>query len=124
MLEKLKAEGSGILNWALEGYKIYQQEGLKLPEEVQGATKEYRVASDVCEEFLRDRIINDGSDIGSTKLYQAFKYWFLSNYNQRELMSQISVSKRLNKLSYKQVRRNDGRYFQNIGRIIQEDHLM
>ena len=40
--DKLRAERSGILNWALEGCLEWQREGLGEPEEVRLATEEYR----------------------------------------------------------------------------------
>ena len=36
---------SGILNWCIEGYRLYKAEGLDEPEEVKTATEEYRVES-------------------------------------------------------------------------------
>ena len=40
--DKLRAERSGIFNWALEGCLEWQREGLGEPEEVRLATEEYR----------------------------------------------------------------------------------
>ena len=37
---------SGILNWCLEGFKMYMQEGLDMPDSVENATREYRQQSD------------------------------------------------------------------------------
>ena len=32
---------SGILNWCLEGFRLYMTEGLDMPDSVENATKEY-----------------------------------------------------------------------------------
>lgn len=45
--EKLQAEGSGILNWCLEGYRDWRREGLNPPDEVRGAGDEYRKDMDI-----------------------------------------------------------------------------
>jgi phage/plasmid-associated DNA primase len=46
--EKLKAEASGILNWALAGLKNYVYRGCKLPpcKAVEDATAKYRKEMD------------------------------------------------------------------------------
>src|SRR5215472_622486 len=44
--EKLKAEGPGILNWAIQGCLKWQQEGLEAPQAVAEATEAYAVESD------------------------------------------------------------------------------
>lgn len=50
--EKLTAELSGILNWALEGCLEWQRDGIGEPIEVTEATAEYRDESDPLKEFL------------------------------------------------------------------------
>jgi putative DNA primase/helicase len=104
-----------------EGWKLYRTEKLKLPEEVRGATELYREVLDVCKDFLKDRIVNDGSDIGSTKLYQAFKSWFTTTHNQHQQpMSQKMFSTRLEQLGYHIERRRDGSCFCGVGRLAQD----
>ena len=44
---------SGILNWCLEGFRLYQKEGLKMPESVASATQEYRDRSDRISMFTK-----------------------------------------------------------------------
>jgi len=51
---KLIAELPGILNWALEGLKDYLKVGLKTPEAVTKATKEYRQENDSIESFIAE----------------------------------------------------------------------
>jgi putative DNA primase/helicase len=41
LVEELKAEAPGILNWALEGLKEWMAQGLNPPEEVRAATADY-----------------------------------------------------------------------------------
>jgi putative DNA primase/helicase len=51
--EKLKAEGAGILRWAVLGCIEWAEIGLQEPDEVIDATREYRQESDVFGDFLK-----------------------------------------------------------------------
>jgi putative DNA primase/helicase len=50
--DKLKAEASGILAWAVRGCLEWQQEGLGEPESVKAATAEYRASQDTLGAFF------------------------------------------------------------------------
>ena len=52
---------SGILNWAVEGYKLYKAEGLEEPDEVKAATAQYRQDSDRISQFI-DSWLEEGRD--------------------------------------------------------------
>ena len=76
LLDKLRAEGAGILNWAIEGCLAWQLEGLEPPAAVQQATKGYREESDVLMPFLDDCcLIDSGAFIESSKLWIAYMKW-------------------------------------------------
>ncbi len=53
LLEKLKAEGSGILNWALNGLRKWQQGGLAIPQSITAATAAYRDEQDIIGDWVR-----------------------------------------------------------------------
>lgn len=76
LLEKLKGEASGILSWLVRGCLAWQREGLKPPETVLVATKEYRVGEDMIEQFLSDRCLT-GTDhkAQAGPLYTAYLVW-------------------------------------------------
>ena len=76
LLQKLKVEGSGILNWMLEGYSAYQRQGLALPAKVNAATQAYREEQDVVGEW-RSEHCNSGPGLVCTKddAYKAYAYW-------------------------------------------------
>jgi len=120
--EKLRQEGPGILNWMFEGWKLYQAEGLKLPSEVREETERYRDASDVCKDFLQECVVAGSGDIGSTRLYQAYKGWFAETHNQRQQpMSHKMFSTRLEQLGHHIEKKRDGNYFCGIGCFIGEE---
>jgi putative DNA primase/helicase len=76
LTEKLKSELPGILNWALEGCKLWQEEGLEPPETVKSATKDYRVEMDLIGEFFADCCIEDmDAKTPFGDLYERYKTW-------------------------------------------------
>lgn len=66
---KLGQEFSGILNWALEGYRLYVEEGLEPPEAVKRATGQYRNEQNKLVQFLNDRCITADGQLFETDLY-------------------------------------------------------
>jgi putative DNA primase/helicase len=72
-------EASGILNWALEGLKDWQQlNGLGEPSEVQLATTELRDEEDLVKQWLEERCIHTGSEkdrVTNAELYSDFCIW-------------------------------------------------
>lgn len=77
---KLLGEIAGILNWALEGYLMWQKEGLGTCTAVQEATKEYRQESDSLQRFLDECTIQDKTSIvRANELYEAYREWVSTN---------------------------------------------
>jgi len=73
LTEKLKAEASGILNWALDGLRQWRLGGLQEPEQVVQATQEYRESMDVIGHFIEERCtVGKSRTIGKTILYDAY----------------------------------------------------
>jgi putative DNA primase/helicase len=54
LIEKLRSEYSGILNWIIEGALLWQHEGLEPPEIIQAATQNYREEMDDQGDCLRE----------------------------------------------------------------------
>ena len=59
LLEKLRAERAGILNWAVDGCQLWLAEGMNPPAAVRVATDQYRAESDPLGEYLEDRCVLD-----------------------------------------------------------------
>jgi putative DNA primase/helicase len=55
LLEKLRAEDPGILDWAIRGCVEWQANGLQAPDEVMLATKTYQQEQDPIADFITDR---------------------------------------------------------------------
>jgi putative DNA primase/helicase len=80
LINKLKAEAPGILRWALSGCVEWQQEGLKVPDSVKRATKEYRTESDILADFLNSQcIINPPAQTPFSNLYRAYECYCAEN---------------------------------------------
>ncbi len=79
--EKLKSELPGILNWALEGLKLWQAEGLQpLPKAVIEATEKYKKDSDTIGQWLELRTTSmTVASVKSSAAYNDFKDWANEN---------------------------------------------
>ena len=73
---KLRAELSGILAWAVKGCREWQEQGLNVPSSIAEATAAYRAEMDIISEFLNDQCTLQASEktaLGT--LYDAYKEW-------------------------------------------------
>ena len=79
--QKLRAEAPGILNWMLEGYRMWEQEGLNPPEAVKAATEQYRQDSDTISRFIDDKCNvsakpgDEAFTVPVARLYDEYKHW-------------------------------------------------
>jgi len=72
---------SGILNWAVEGYRLYKSEGLDEPDDVKSATAQYRQDSDRISQFI-DAWLEEGRDedgnryeVSTKAAYRVYSNW-------------------------------------------------
>jgi putative DNA primase/helicase len=76
LVEKLKAEASGVLNWILDGFRDWRDHGLIVPDAVRAATQEYREESDPIGQFIADAIERvPGGKISAGAVYEAYHHW-------------------------------------------------
>ncbi len=70
-------EGSGILNWMIEGLRQYLARGeLVQPEAVKRATQEYRISSNAIGRYLVEWcVIDPREQVGKTDLYEGYREW-------------------------------------------------
>ncbi|TGU71626.1 hypothetical protein E4633_15060 [Geomonas terrae] len=80
LLDKLKQEASGILNWAIRGCLLWQQEGLKPPAIVVNALEDHRLEMDPVARFLGECcVMEPNSKVGVDALHKAYKTWAADN---------------------------------------------
>ena len=76
LLEKLKAEAPGILNWVIEGCRLWRKEGLEPPDAISKATSEYQEESDALSAFLDECCtVNSAASVGASELWDAYVEW-------------------------------------------------
>jgi len=76
----LAAEASGLLNWALEGHRVWKANGLKPPAEVTEATGSYRQDNDLVGQFIDDRCVRQPTAKCTSKvLYEGYVQWCDAN---------------------------------------------
>jgi len=80
LLEKLKAEASGILAWLVRGCLEWQQQGLNPPESVREHTGKYRKDEDQIARFIEDKCVTgQGREVKSSVLSNAYRVWCEEN---------------------------------------------
>lgn len=95
VVREMVAEGSGILNWLIDGLAQYVRDGgLRPPAEVRAATDEHRDDMDPMARFVRHCLIvrsdiemSDAPDwqppeavrVGARQLFEAFNKWLVAN---------------------------------------------
>lgn len=81
LVEKLKQEASGILNWLLDGARLWAERGIAVPEPVRAATREYREDSDPVGQFLETNVEKDPAapNVSAKELYDVFVRWCRKN---------------------------------------------
>lgn len=106
--QKLCAEWPGILNWALQGVRAWQSEGLGAPVEVREATNVYREQSDDIAGFIADACtVADNARSTTRTMYRAFIRW--AKESGVDVVSEKRFSQRLQERGYvKGARRGSG----------------
>ncbi|MDX2223593.1 MAG: phage/plasmid primase, P4 family [Rhodospirillaceae bacterium] len=81
LLDKLKGEAAGVLNWMLDGYRAWRDRGLAPPAAVVAATDEYKAESDPIGLFIADAVeigrVEDELEAGVA--FRAYQAWCRAN---------------------------------------------
>jgi putative DNA primase/helicase len=97
---KLATELPGILLWALEGCRAWQEGGLNPPRAVLDSTARYRLESDLLAQFVDERCLKGETyQVRSTDLYADYKAWCIDNGLDHPL-SQKAVTRQLDERDY------------------------
>jgi putative DNA primase/helicase len=114
--EILRAEASGILNWLIKGFLVWQIEGLEpAPECITVATHEYEAESDPVADFLMDKcIINDQARIQASKLFKSYTdYCHDQGMRDKEILGVTAFGRRMAK-NYKKSHDRAGTFYQGL----------
>jgi putative DNA primase/helicase len=120
--EYLEAEGSGILNWALQGLRRLVDRGVfEIPEEVKTAVGEYKTANDVAKLFVEECCECDPSfEMPSFNLYKSFKNW--CEENGYKPCASNKASGHWKRLGFTYRRKNDGVYYGGVR--VKQRHIL
>ena len=122
---KLNEERAGILAWMVRGCIKWQRDGLKPPEAVIAATKEYRAEMDVIAAFIDECcVINADARVVIGDLYRAYKKW--AEANGETVDNQRSFGMRMNERNFERDRFHHGTWvYHGIGLLSEreEGHL-
>lgn len=109
---KLQREWVGILNWMVEGCLLWQREGLKRPESVEQASKEYREEMDVTTAFSNECCdVGIGLEVKAKDLYDVYKRW--ATENGQYVMNSTKFGKEMG-LKYNKKRITKGVHYEGI----------
>ena len=114
LMEKLREERGGILQWALDGCLEWQRVGLDAPQAVTGATRHYLEGEDTMTAWIDDFCDVDRSRwTASSALFASWQKWCQENHETPG--SQKSFSQNLESHSYVPERTRSARGFRGIG---------
>ena len=120
--EKLKTELPGILNWAVAGCLDWQRGGLRPPDSVTDATKEYRTEMDVVAQFMDDCcVLEPKAEETAKALYDGYTGW--CHANGEDPTSKGEFGRRLKQLGCEERRTGNARKRRGI-RLKKDAELM
>ncbi len=107
-------ERSGILNWALEGVRRWQEDGLEPSQQVREATNAYRADQDVIGQFLTDRCqAHSQLTIFKATIYKAYRE-YCKGLDEKP-KTKVSFGRQLREIGIKDDRNRNKRYWVGIG---------
>ena len=109
LTDKLRAEGPGILRWAVEGCLAWQRDGLTPPPAVLTATDEYRDAMDTVAAFLECCSLDPAAKTLVGALYESYALWCIEK--SETALTKASFGTRLQEKGFTQGRTKGGRYW-------------
>ena len=102
LVNELMSEAPGIFNWLLDGFRLWWEDGLNVPAEIEAATNAYFSEMDPIGSFVREACEQTESPEDrerSADLYQAYKSWCSANNEDEK--TQTAFGRRLSDLGIK-----------------------
>jgi putative DNA primase/helicase len=123
LIDRLRGELPGILNWALEGWRMYQAEGLDPPEAVRVATERYHEQSDPLGAFIAECCVSTADAwVSQSDLHKAYSRW--ANEAGELPLSRRVLAERIEQRGIRPTKRDSGkvRAWKGLG-LLNEDGL-
>jgi P4 family phage/plasmid primase-like protien len=121
--ERVKAEGAGVLNWALAGLQRLRERGrFDIPQCVAEAVDQFKQTNDVPAMFVSECcIVAPDKFAGSTSLYEAYKTWAISNGHKPQSSTSIATDWR--RFGFERRRQGFGNVWQGVGLLADAGRL-
>lgn len=119
---KLLKESSGILNWMISGYLMWQEGGLKTPASIQKENDEYRYEQDIINLWIEECCILEGDSFMTyKKAFESYSIWAeeAKDWN----MSKRSFTNKILEKGFSKIRRGPGWGFTGMRFSTSLDHL-
>lgn len=113
--ERIKTEGAGILNWALEGLERLNKRGkFLIPKSVQDATKEFQEKNDIPKMFLEEvgakiDLLDPQCRTAAQYLYDQYSDW--CKRNNHKPMASTKMAEEWRRLGFERTTINGHRYW-------------
>jgi len=121
LLQKLKAEASGILNWLLIGCAEWQKNGLGMTDSVKTATEAYRDEMDTLSDFISDCcLIDQMCQTTKQELYERYEKW--CGENGEEPLKKRTFGVKMTERGFSEDRDMRARFWKGIG-ILERSHI-
>lgn len=111
--DKLLAERNGILQWMLEGVRLYLKEGINPSKRMRSEAATYRKDSDLLGEFLLDKTLPDPEGrINQIHLYSDYRNW--CERSGLRPNSKKSFTQRLAERGYRESKSGGDRFYTGV----------
>jgi putative DNA primase/helicase len=120
IVEKLKAECPGILNWLITGYKRYGEKNRLIPcAAISDQTEEYRRDEDFYSPFFDAGIVTidqkkKTGKIQASRLYSLFVSWFEHHYPDKKPVSSTKFGRDMS-TRFRKEKKEEGIFYLGIG---------
>lgn len=108
---KLAKELEEIFRWAVEGCKLWQSEGLRMPKAILDAVKEYRHEMDVISAFIDSCCTIGKGEVKASQLYAVYAKW--ADENNEYKMSNTKFGVEMQR-RYERVKKREGWFYVGI----------
>ncbi len=99
----VRKEGAGILNWLIDGYRMWAEDGLEVPAAVRAATDDMFQEQDPIGQALKDVLIEDPEDLDAkaqaSQIVAACEVWF--KRAGEEIKTGTAIGRRMKDLGYR-----------------------
>ena len=114
LIDKLRREIQGIANFAIDGFRKYQEHGLKPPQSVSAATKEYHDEEGLIDMWLKENTVKMQEYEARTSfdnIYIDYVNWIEDNFDDREPATKTKLGRHLGKFPHIEKDKTGGQMF-------------